>query len=357
MNKRIIDPMSQKFGIEIEMTGITRKQACDILVNEFDMMEIEPNRKSARMPNFSLEDAKQRTWEIWLDKSIQPAERYRYKECDTYSDREKNDFCVELITPPLNYNEGEYLKYILDRFKEQGAKVNQNCGIHIHVDGARHNRVSLLNLLNIFYNMQDLIYESLEIDETREEISCAKIDKDLIDMIDNRTPNSFGAIILDWYNSYYRQEGAPELTFKKDMNGFCDLLWHMYDQKDSSRNYGLNLHAFFHRGAVEFRLFNGTLDYKTIKAYVDFCLAMSAQSINYTDWEMKQFIGSFNNALSITKSGYVSPIVRAKEEKKTMKKWLKTIHTPEESIQILTKGLDRRIRKLREEEKFIYNFV
>ena len=42
----------------------------------------------------------------------------------------------------------------------------------------------------------------------------------------------------------------------------------------------LNLHAYFTKGTVEFRLFNGTTDADKVKAYVQFCLAMSAWALD-----------------------------------------------------------------------------
>ena len=50
--------------------------------------------------------------------------------------------------------------------------------------------------------------------------------------------------------------------------------------QDRTRYHGINLHAFFTKGPVEFRLFNGTPHAGRIKAYVQFCLAMSAWAIN-----------------------------------------------------------------------------
>jgi len=49
---------------------------------------------------------------------------------------------------------------------------------------------------------------------------------------------------------------------------------------NQTRYHGANLHAFFTKGTVEFRLFNGTTHAGRIKAYVQFCLAMSAWAIN-----------------------------------------------------------------------------
>lgn len=52
---------------------------------------------------------------------------------------------------------------------------------------------------------------------------------------------------------------------------------------NSTRYHGINLHAFFTKGTVEFRLFNGTTHAGKIKAYIQFCLAMSAWAIEAPD--------------------------------------------------------------------------
>lgn len=357
MRNEKITPTSFKFGIEIEMTGITRKQACDILVDEFNMVAVTPSRvkkKETKMPNFRVKDKKNRIWDICSDDSIEPRKRYKYKECDTYSKRGKDDFSVELITPPISYNELNLLENILDKLIYIGAEVNEDCGIHIHIDGVQQNRISLNNLLKIFYNMQDMVYDGLKVSQTRTQCVCKKIDKDLIDRIEEKLPNSYNALILDWYNSYYRNDTTGDLTFDEDINGFCDLKWHMADQKDTSRNFGLNLHGFFHRGAIEFRLFNGTLDFKKIKAYIDFCLAISAQALNYTEPKTEEFIGNINAALTpLMFANRNNPAVALKEKKKIMRNWLKAIDVPNESIQVLTKGFNRKVQNTRGYEDMI----
>jgi len=52
---------------------------------------------------------------------------------------------------------------------------------------------------------------------------------------------------------------------------------------NDTRYHGINLHAFFTKGTVEFRLFNGTTHAGKIKAYIQFCLAMSAWAIACPD--------------------------------------------------------------------------
>jgi hypothetical protein len=47
-----------------------------------------------------------------------------------------------------------------------------------------------------------------------------------------------------------------------------------------SRYHCLNLHSVFQKGTVEFRAFNGNLHAGKIKAYIQFCLAITAQALN-----------------------------------------------------------------------------
>ena len=54
---------------------------------------------------------------------------------------------------------------------------------------------------------------------------------------------------------------------------FCRLL------RLLRRYYALNLHSVFYRGTVEWRCFNSTLHAGKVAAYVNLCLAISAQAI------------------------------------------------------------------------------
>ena len=48
---------------------------------------------------------------------------------------------------------------------------------------------------------------------------------------------------------------------------------------NKTRYYALNLHSVFYRGTVEWRCFNSTLHAGKVAAYVNLCLAISAQAI------------------------------------------------------------------------------
>ena len=52
-----------------------------------------------------------------------------------------------------------------------------------------------------------------------------------------------------------------------------------HEHYNDTRYHGVNLHSYFSKGTVEFRLFNSTLHAGKIKAYIQFCLAVSAWAI------------------------------------------------------------------------------
>jgi hypothetical protein len=130
------------------------------------------------------------------------------------------------------------------------------------VDGANHTADSLSRLLNFAIGRQDLFYEALQIGD-RANRWCHKANKNLFKAIKN-SHESTSSIERLWYS---------------DLNdGYCGGVSH--EHYNDTRYHGINLHAFFTKGTVEFRLFNGTTHAGKIKAYIQFCLALSAWAIN-----------------------------------------------------------------------------
>jgi hypothetical protein len=66
------------------------------------------------------------------------------------------------------------------------------------------------------------------------------------------------------------------------LEDFSDAKIDSYEAEhyNDSRYHGLNLHATFTKGTVEYRYFNGSLHAGKIKAYIQFCLALTAYGRN-----------------------------------------------------------------------------
>lgn len=237
---------AQKFGVEIEMTGISRADAAEVVAKALNTRVLDHIASyDARL----IKDSQGRTWKIVSDASI-----------DTHGNG--SSYAVEFVTPPLNYEDIETLQNIIRKLREAGAKSDKSCGIHIHVDGANHTPESLKRLVNFFTARQDLIYEALEIGQ-RANRWCRKYDNTLLDAIRKEKKLSKNSLETIWYSSAN--------------GGYMGGIDHQH--YNSTRYHGVNLHAFFTKGTVEFRLFNSTLHAGKIKAYIQFCLAVSAWAI------------------------------------------------------------------------------
>lgn len=244
---------NQLFGVEVEMTGITREKAARLVAEVLGTAPSHP--ESNCYHTRTIADQAARKWKIMRDSSITPI-----RNDDTIEPLD--EYRVEFVTPPLNYSDIELLQNIIRKLRENGAKAHSSCGIHIHVDGANHTAVSLRRLVNFMTARQDLIYEALQIGD-RESSWCHKLNKTLLDAMKK--------------DKNLTKEKAEEIWYSRANDGYCGGIDHQH--YNSTRYHGVNLHSFFTKGTVEFRLFNSTLHAGKIKAYIQFCLAVSAWAI------------------------------------------------------------------------------
>lgn len=244
---------NQLFGVEVEMTGITREKAARLVAEVLGTVPSHP--ESNCYHTRTIADHAARKWKIMRDSSITPI-----RNDDTIEPLD--EYRVEFVTPPLNYSDIELLQNIIRKLRENGAKAHSSCGIHIHVDGANHTAASLRRLVNFMTARQDLIYEALQIGD-RESNWCHKLNKTLLDAMKK--------------DKNLTKEKAEEIWYSRANDGYCGGIDHQH--YNATRYHGVNLHSFFTKGTVEFRLFNSTLHAGKIKAYIQFCLAVSAWAI------------------------------------------------------------------------------
>lgn len=240
----------QLFGVEVEMTGITREKAAKIVAEVLCTLPSHPDTTCYHTR--IITDQGSRKWKIMRDSSITP-------QINDGTNSNLDEYRVEFVTPPLAYLDIELLQNIIRKLREGGAKTNSSCGIHIHVDGANHNPESIRRMINFITSRQDLIYEALEIKE-RANHWCRKLNSNLLKEMKN-----------DKNISRDREE---QIWYSNTNDGYTGGIDH--EHYNDTRYHGINLHSYFTKGTVEFRLFNSTLHAGKIKAYVQFCLAVSA---------------------------------------------------------------------------------
>ena len=245
---------NQKFGMEVEFTGITRQEAIKALGEHF---EASPIYLGQGYDAWGIVDDVGRTWKVMRDGSI----RAEKKAGDRYIRTDEEAYRCEFVTPVLTYEDIPHLQEAIRAIRNAGGKVNSSCGLHIHVDAANHNRQSLKNLIAIMYSKEDMLFKALKVNEDRAQRWCQKVREPMLKKA--------------------RRLSGDET---KDLTKLEDIWYEgpsgRYDHYNWTRYYALNLHSVFYRGTVEWRCFNSTLHAGRARAYLNLCLAMSAQAIN-----------------------------------------------------------------------------
>ena len=236
---------TQRFGIEIEMTGITRAAAAQVIAGHFHAPAIHV---SGGYDPYTVRDEQNRLWKIVSDASI--------REEASRGTRPSSHYQVELVSPICRYEDIETIQQIVRKLRSAGAKTNDSCGIHVHVDASPHTVKTLRNIVNIMAAKEDLLYKALNVRPSRERY-CQKADTRFLEEMNHRKPKSMEQFEAMWYDGRIGR----------------------HDHYHSSRYHGLNLHSVFSKGTIEFRLFNSTLHAGKIKSYIQLCLAISHQAL------------------------------------------------------------------------------
>ena len=224
--KFLQDMKSQRFGVEIELTGISRQEVTDLLANYFGDNELFDNRG--------------RDWSVKYDSSIVAC----YKRNNSYIATENKNYKVELVTPILEYEDISMLQEIVRIIRKAGGITGSSyrCGIHIHISDEGHNEDTLRNLIRLMSSKQYLLERALQIPSSRLCHYCQYISEDLA----KRSKHKF-----------------------RNM----DVLKNTWN-RTSDRYSMLNLSSLFSGKGIELRMFNSSLHAGVVKTYIQFSLAL-----------------------------------------------------------------------------------
>ena len=236
------------FGIEIEFSGITRREAADIVAKIV-------NGTARSYDGYEVTGQDERVWRIAYDSSVSGYRRQGNRNVPV-SD---SDYQCELVSPILTYyRDIGTIQAIVRKLRKEGAMAPDNAGIHIHLNGANHTPQSIKNFVNIIASKNDLLYKALQIKAERQRF-CRKMDEYLVKQMNIRKPRAIEQIADIWYERY---GGGRN--------------YHYHD----SRYHFLNLHSFFTGNhTVELRGYNSVLHAGKVRAYIVLSLALNHQAL------------------------------------------------------------------------------
>ena len=239
------------FGIEIEMTGITREKAAKAIAGFF---HTESRYVGGTYYAYEVTDTKGRVWKVMRDSSIHPQKKQGGRTVSA-----SDEYRVEFVTPILSYEDIEELQEIVRTLRSAGAFTNpSNQGMHVHVSMDGMTAQAMRNLVNILASKEDLLYDAIQVNSGRIGY-CKKTNQRFLKQLNERKPKTLEELADIWYN------GDAEYARTRKYH--------------DSRYTLCNLHAFFLRKAIEFRCFNATMHAGEIRSAIQFCIALVHQAV------------------------------------------------------------------------------
>jgi predicted DNA-binding WGR domain protein len=221
---------TQKFGVEIETKGLTREEAARVIARALG---------GTASGTHATDPATGKVWKAVRDGSL-------------------TGVSAEVVTPILAYEEIPKLQKVIRALRGAGARVDpRETGLHVHVDGSRHDAKSLARLVKLINSKEELLFKALQVNEARLARYARRVDQGFLRRIVRRAPEDLRQLNRAWYG-------------REDLHPM---------HYSATRYFGLNLHAVWDKGTVEFRYFNGSLNAGKVKAYVQLCLALSHKAL------------------------------------------------------------------------------
>ena len=146
----------KKYGVEMDMTGITRKAVAEILAEQFDTKVVFCLSDNG----YNVPDQNQRLWRILPSDSIK-AEKYNGEKVVGANYM----YQVKLLSPFLYENEFPMLEKALEQLELQGAIVNDSTKINLLLDvsGIENWEKYQTNLENLYESKGKLFQKALDI--------------------------------------------------------------------------------------------------------------------------------------------------------------------------------------------------
>ena len=182
----MITIQEQNFGVEIELTGVSRQAIAEAVAAGLD------GRITARHRSWYdatiVTDQQGREWKIQNDSSIPIINGYKGSE---------------IVTPVLTYDDIETLQVVVRKVRATGAVAPSNsCGIHCHVDSQMHTPESLSRLAKMVYKNEDLIFDALKVHPERRRRFTRPMNEEFIDKVAKRRPHSDRQLNEAWFGYY-----------------------------------------------------------------------------------------------------------------------------------------------------------
>lgn len=117
-----MDLKDQKFGIEIELTGISRRRAAEVAAAHFGTVSYYVG---TYYDTYAAKDRQQREWKFMSDSSIDPQRKDGKTRVEASS-----EYKTEMVSLICKYEDIVTIQEMIRKLRGEGAFANKSCGIH-----------------------------------------------------------------------------------------------------------------------------------------------------------------------------------------------------------------------------------
>lgn len=206
----------KKYCIDMDMTGITRKAAAEILA---DIFQTEYNFQSDENC-YEVKDSTDKTWHIYSSDSIK-AEKYNGEKVVGANYM----YQVKLLSPFLYENEFPILEKALEQMELQGAIVNDSTKINLLLD------VSCIENWEKYQTNLENLYES------KGELFQKALDIPFSQVADTSQGKENGIISFPYFKStLHQKELLSDIQFAQIVSSFAENNRTVSQKKSENQN-------------------------------------------------------------------------------------------------------------------------
>lgn len=233
-------------GCELELVGLSRMRVAEAIQSVVGGGEIVRTSPSSFQDPHEFVDSKGRKWLVVADASLRSVPHH---------------LRAEINTPILSHDDIPEIQQVLREVRRAGGKTDHTCGVHLHASSPHLDAGAVANLARIVYKNEDLIFAAFGVTPERMARYARKMPDEFARKITARKPRNMDELNAWWYGRY---NATPT-------------------RYDPSRYAGLNINGLLYRNAVEYRFFqfkNNKLHAGELRAWMVFCMALTAKAIN-----------------------------------------------------------------------------
>jgi len=218
----------KKYGVIIEMTGITQKQTAKILADYFHTSFEYTSDNSS----YLVMDNQNRKWLVELPQEVMAEKMFGDKRIKT-----SGLFRSKLITPLIYENDFNKVGDVLEKIEDRGGLTNESTSMEILIDtaGIESSNKFTDNLIRLQSSKKDLICRALQLEGCRELIDLSKVEENGI------------VKFSDFKSSISGKAVKGYVQFCQAISNYADTTSSLKDKPNSSQNDKFVMRTFLVR--------------------------------------------------------------------------------------------------------------